>query len=203
MPTIPPLPPLGASRRVILFSGHRIDAPARATPRFPAAMEGAPATAIDRALAELAAGADDLALTQGAAGGDILFAESCQRRGLRLVLMQPLPEAQFIEASVASSIDGQRWVARYAAVAAHAHGRPRTLPQHAGEPAGDVYMRCNQWMLDTALSLHAARLHLLCLWDGAEGDGPGGTAHMVQVVTRHGGAVTWLDTRRLGAGAPR
>lgn len=197
MPTIPSIPHVDGLRRVLLFSGHRIDAPGRLTPRFPPAAQGLAATAIDAALGTLGAGAEDLALTQGAAGGDILFAEACLRRGVRLVLMQPLPEAQFVDASVASSVDGPHWVGRYAAVAARAAQPPRTLASNdAADVPADAFTRCNQWMVDSAAAL-GVPLQLVCLWDGSDGDGPGGTAHMVRAVSDRGGKVTWIDTRTL------
>lgn len=68
-------------RQVLLFSGHMIDAPDRKTPRFPADKESIAATKIGEALDKLGAGPGDLALTQGACGGDLLFTEACLARG--------------------------------------------------------------------------------------------------------------------------
>ncbi|HET7528295.1 MAG TPA: tetratricopeptide repeat protein, partial [Burkholderiaceae bacterium] len=61
-----------APRRVILFSGHMMDAPGRDPPRFPADKEAAAAQRIAQALEDLGAGDADLALCQAAAGGDLL-----------------------------------------------------------------------------------------------------------------------------------
>ena len=101
---------------MLLFSGHRVDAPGREPPRFPAAKVAAAAAAIEGVLDELGAGAEDLALTQGSAGGDLLFAEACLRRGVHLRLLLPLAEPAFVRASVAPSADGARWVERFRAV---------------------------------------------------------------------------------------
>lgn len=191
--TAPPLSP--PPRQVLLFSGHRLDAPGRAAPRFPPSKEPVAAAAIDEALQRLAAGPEDLALTQGAAGGDLLFAEACLRRGLRLALLQPLPEPQFIDQSVASSPDGERWRERYRRVASQAAWPPHAWP--GDDAATDPFTGCNRWLVDTALSFGTARMHLVCLWDGGDGDGPGGTAQMVDEVARRGGRVTWVDTRTL------
>ena len=60
-------------RRVFLFSGHMIDAKGRPTPRFPPEKEPIAATAIAQTLNELSAGPEDLGITQGACGGDLLF----------------------------------------------------------------------------------------------------------------------------------
>lgn len=71
-------------RHVLLFSGHMIDAPDRLVPRFPANKEPIAASRIAEALDTLGAGDRDLALTQGACGGDLLFTEACLARGVRV-----------------------------------------------------------------------------------------------------------------------
>src|SRR5256885_7555108 len=86
-------------RKVVIFSGHRVDPPGRMPERFPARLEAAAAACIGEALDRLDAGASDAALTQGAAGGDVLFAEACVRRGVPVQLMQPVPEAAFLVAA--------------------------------------------------------------------------------------------------------
>ena len=76
-------------RQVILFSGHMIDAPDRTPPRFPPDKEAIAAQKIAETLDELGADSQDLGVTQGACGGDILFAEACRQRGVKLQLLQP------------------------------------------------------------------------------------------------------------------
>ena len=196
-----------APRQGLLFSGHRVDAPGRAQPRFPAALVPQAAAAIGQALDVLGAGAVDLALTQGAAGGDLLFAEACMARGVRVQLLLPLPEAEFIEQSVDGSDGDEDWRARYADLRARLVDAPRVLSQGSGaQPAngGNAFERCNLWLLSSALAYGIDKLRFICLWDGGGGDGPGGTAHMYREVLRRTGRVAWIDTRRLGgaAGAP-
>ena len=193
-----------APRQVLLFSGHRVDAPGRAQPRFPAAMVPQAAAAIAQALDALGAGAGDLALAQGAAGGDLLFAGACVARGVRVQLLLPLPEAEFIKQSVDGSDGDEDWRARYADVRARLADAPRVLPQAIdGQPAngGNAFERCNLWLLDSALAYGIDKLRFICLWDGGGGDGPGGTAHMYREVVRRTGQVAWIDTRRLGGAA--
>ncbi|MEQ1528277.1 MAG: hypothetical protein ABL925_03105 [Methylococcales bacterium] len=72
-------------RQVLLFSGHMIDAPNGKIPRFPADKESIAAEKIAAVLDKLGANAEDLALTQGANGGDIVFAEACLQRGVKLL----------------------------------------------------------------------------------------------------------------------
>lgn len=180
-------------RQVLLFSGHRVDAPQRPQPRFPPGKVAAAAHRIDAALARCGAGPQDLAITQGSAGGDLLFAHACQQRGVALQLMLPLPEAEFVRRAVAPSAESARWCAAWSHVRARLTLAPRVLPEAQGNP----FERCNRWMLDTALGHGAARLRLICLWDGGDGDGPGGTGHLVEQARRQGVPVTWIDSRRL------
>lgn len=185
-------------RLVFLFSGHMVDAPDRAEPRFPAEKEGIAARAIAAALDELGAGPGDLALAQAANGGDLLFLEACKARGLRLVLMLPFAEAEFIARSVCLHADGARWRARYLALRATLDDAPRILSATTcDEEETSRYERCNLWLLQTALTWGAHRLRFICLWNGAEGTGPGGTDHMVRAVRRYTDRITWLDTRTL------
>ena len=43
-------------------------------------------------------GPEDLAFCQAAAGGDLLFVEACQQRGVRCQVLLPFPEPEFISA---------------------------------------------------------------------------------------------------------
>ncbi|MDD5633285.1 MAG: DUF4071 domain-containing protein, partial [Methylococcales bacterium] len=96
-------------RQVFLFSGHIVDAADRPRPSFPNDNAKIAAEKIAGILAELGASEDDLALTQGAAGGDILFAEACVRFGVRIQLLQPFPEVEFIQRSILPFDQGERW----------------------------------------------------------------------------------------------
>jgi hypothetical protein len=208
-----PSAPSHAARRVLVFSGHMVDTPRRAQPRFPPAAVPQAAADIARVLDELKVGPGDYGLTQGSSGGDLLFAQACQQRGVHLRLMQAVPEPRFIEESLLPSADGEQWRQRYLAVKARLAMPPDVLPDalpgvspeaQPGTSSGaiaasGVYVRCNQWLLDTAHGLvekgKADSLHFICLWDGAGGDGPGGTAHMVQEVRRRHGQVHHIKPR--------
>ena len=195
--------------RVFLFSGHMIDAKDRPKPRFPPDKEPVAARAIAEALDELGAGADDLGITEGACGGDLLFAEAMLARGARLELRLPFDEATFLRESVAfekAPTAPDRWSERFHAAKTHPRTRVLVMSDVLGPtPEGaSPFERCNLWMLEDALAMGADRLTFVCLWDGGGGDGPGGTRHMFEEVQRRGGAVRWLDTRELwtaGAGA--
>lgn len=184
-------------RRVFLFSGHMIDAPGRARPRFPPSREGVAAAAIAAALEARGCGAADLGICGGACGGDLLFAEAVLARGARLELLLPFDQATFLAESV--DFAGPAWRQRFFAVRDDPRTVTRCAPDVLGPlPAGaNPYERENRWLLDTALAHGAERLDFICLWDGGGGDGPGGTRHMVEQVEAAGATVTWLDTRAL------
>ncbi len=197
-----------APRRVIVFSGHRIDAPGRPSPRFPAACERRAAAAIGQAITDAVGGiapARVLGIAGGASGGDLLFHEACAERAIPTALQLAIPEADYIAASVA--VDGQpQWQRRFQVVRERCaaagrvdqlHAEPR-LPRWLARVAGyDLWERNNRWTLATALAHGADKVCLIVLWDGQVGDGPGGTEHMVRSARAAGAEVVHLDTRSL------
>jgi len=176
-----------------------IDRLGRGVPRFPPECEGRVAHELVARLDALGAGPDDFAITQGACGADLLFAEAMLERGAALRLHLPLDEEAFISTSVdfkkpVSSMP-DRWRERFLAVKAHPSTRIAVLPP---DPSNEsVFERCNTWMLERALALGASKVRFICVWNGDDGDGPGGTDHMREVVKSHGGAECWIDTRKL------
>lgn len=187
-------------RHVFLFSGHMIDAPDRPTPRFPPAKEAIAAQKVFEALDQLGAGPDDLALTQGACGGDLLFTEACLQRGVKVNWLQPYREPDFIQNSVVRC--SETWRKRYLDAKAKLAAPIRSAPDDLGEPPPGTkpdyaYERCNLWLLYTALAYGVDKVRFVCLWNGGEGDSPGGTAHMYNEVKRRTGQVTWIDIRRI------
>ena len=184
-------------RLVFLFAGHMIDAPGRQPTRFPAEKESIAAQKIAEALDKLGACPEDLALTQGACGGDLLFTEACQQRRVRIAWLQPFDEPEFIQRSVVCS--GEAWRDRYLAAKATLITEIRSVPEQLGTlPKGvDPFERCNLWLLYTALAYGIDKVWFICVWNGGGGDGPGGTAHMYQEVKRRTGQVLWIDSRSL------
>lgn len=182
-------------RKVALFSGHMIDAPGRAKPRFPADKEPIAARAIAAALADLDVGRRDLCICGGACGGDLLFAEAALARSARLELYIPFDETAFLETSV--DFAGGDWRARF--FAAKPRATLHVLPLEKGPtPAEeDPYERNNIWMLGAALRFGPDKVEFICLWNGEHGDGPGGARHMMEEVEKAGGRAHWLDTRTL------
>ena len=184
-------------RTVFLFSGHMIDAPGRTKSRFPADMENVAAKEIAATLDKLGAGKEDLALCGGACGGDLLFAEACLQRDVRLELRIPVDEPTFLSESV--TFAGDLWRDRFYEVKNHPKTHLFVMPEEIGvsPPKVDPYSRNNLWQLYTALSWGPEKVRFICLWNGKAGDGPGGTKHMLEEVKKHSGRVYVLDTNEL------
>jgi tetratricopeptide (TPR) repeat protein len=183
--------------QVFLFSGHMIDRKGRREPRFPPAMEKEAQRRIEQVLDKLQADANDLAITAGAAcGGDILFIEACLKRNMKVEVLLPFVEAEFIKESVAFADDG--WVTRFYNIRNHPSVSIQLQFDRIGPlPEGDnPYERNNRWALYAALIYGIDRIRFIALWDGKGGDGPGGTGHMMQEVRRLGGIAEHLDTTK-------
>lgn len=187
--------PAAFPRKVLLFSGHMIDAPGREQPRFPADKEPLASHAIAETFDHLEVSPDDLAICGGACGGDLLFAEAALERGAWLELYIPFEEPTFLAKSV--DFAGNGWRARF--FAAKSRAVLHTLPNERGAPpAGeDPYERNNLWMLESAMRFGAEKVEFICLWNGKQGDGPGGTRHLMEEVRRNAGRTHWLDTTKL------
>jgi hypothetical protein len=176
-------------KRVVLFSGHMLDHPdirglGKAKPeRFPASKADAARAALSAELDAMGVGPGDVGLCGGACGGDILFAEACLARGMRLHVFIPESEAQFLQNSV--SFAGSGWQERFFAIVQRPEVEYRVQPEALGDPPPntDIYDRNNRWLTYTAMAYGLDRLRVLCLWNRSSGDGAGGTEDLVQFVS--------------------
>jgi len=182
-------------RNVLLFSGHMIDAPGRKQPRFPADKELIARDAIVDTLTQAGAGPGDLAICGAACGGDLIFAEACLARDMRLELYIPFDQPTFL----ANSVDfaDANWHERF--LAAKAKATLHVMPDELGplQPGEEPYARNNMWMLESAARFGPEKIVFVCLWDGQGGDGPGGARHFMEEAARKTDRIYWLDTRRL------
>lgn len=116
---------------------------------------------------------------------------------MKLQLLQPFPEPDFVERSVTPAAGD--WRSHYYAVKAKLAPErpPRCMPKELGESERDPYERCNLWLLNTALAYGPEKVRFVCLWNGGGGDGVGGMTQMLNEVKKYTGLVVWLDPRKL------
>lgn len=192
------LEPPFVPRRVFLFTGHMIDAPDRPTERFPEDMTDLAKAAIENALDRFGAQEGDLALCEGACGGDLLFARAALDRKLRLHLRLPFDEPTFLRKSV--SFAGPKWRDRYFDVKAEsAQTRVLIMPAELGPtPEGrNDFERSNLWQLYSALAWGPQNVRVIALWNGEASGKRGGTDHMIKAVESRAGQVEIIDTKNL------
>jgi len=68
------------------------------------------------------------------------------------------------------------------------------------KPKYNIWQRNNLWNLHNALAAAGGEnVTLIALWNGASGDGPGGTADMVQKARERGAKTIILDTKKIFA----
>ena len=207
-----PDPQASSPARVLLFTGHRLDAPGVTPPRFPREAEDAARRLIAAAVAaeRAEAGGPVAGLAGGANGGDILFHEACAEQGVETQLFILGSRDAFVKESVQDG--GPEWVGRFNRLYER---RPRRelgnsqgtldLPRWLKPAKGySIWERNNRWMLNNALAYGAAKVTLIALWNqAAPPDGPGGTADMVETARQRGAKVVTLDAAPLAAMASR
>jgi tetratricopeptide repeat protein len=193
--------------RVVLFTGHMLDAPQRPADkaRFPRTLE-AEKTArrmIEEALRNEMneEGGVSFGIAAGACGSDILFHEACESLGIPTLLFLALPEDKFQVESV--NRGGSGWVERYRKLCQRVLPRvladSRELPRWLADKKDyDIWQRNNLWMMFNALATDARHQTLIALYNRErDPDGPGGTAHLVNVTAKWGYKTVELDARKL------
>ena len=184
--------------QVIAFSGHMIDHPSRATPRFPAHIEARVAAALRERIAALGPA---IGYAQAACGADILFLEAMQDAGMQTQIVLPFPAPDFIRSSVGFA--GDPWIERFERVAAKATrvvlateegflGDDVLFEHAANLIQGMAYLR--------AMELSAKPLMLTVLERGAS-ESVGGTAATARNWLRKGGRIENIDVAALRGGS--
>jgi tetratricopeptide (TPR) repeat protein len=179
-------------KRVIVASGHMIDAPGRSKERFPGRKEDAVRARIAQQLdaKDWSVGAGDLAICGGARGADILFAELCADRGAEVWLFLALPDGEFLDASI--RLPDSNWESRFFALRDRESVKTFQQLDRLKAPPKDasVFSRNNLWMINTARveANNPKNLYALLVWDEQPtGDGPGGTSDFGARVKKLGG----------------
>jgi hypothetical protein len=113
-----------------------------------------------------------------AAGGDLLFAETCLRLDIPLRVLLPFPKEQF-----RSDFDESTWE-RVERVLSLAISEEVT---ESGQSRDDGYYECG---IET---VQQSRV-LLALWDGEPSQGKGGTEDVVSFAREQGRPVVWINS---------
>jgi class 3 adenylate cyclase len=187
--------------KVVVFAGHMIDTPTRRRPRFPATLEAAVTKAIRRQLARIGPA---ICYASAACGSDILFLEAAsKRRQCRTFVVLPYTADGFRRDSV-DIVPGGDWGKRFDAQLARASVFPPVSNQRLTQ-GSRYYDFANQVLLGLAMS-RAKELDTevvgLAVWDGREGDGPGGTASTIRLWREHGIKYEWIDLEALRREVP-
>lgn len=179
----------------ILFTGHMVDLPGRAHPRFPQHAEPiawrAIRDAIDRARAQSRGRV--VGIASGARGGDLLFHEACRLYGLERRMVLPFPVEPFIQTSVAGVPNGS-WEQLFRDNWEALPPSEREIVLETRDEKG--YALCNDRMIALAEEI-ATSFTIIALWDGKAGDGPGGTGEHVEKVRGIGGKADIIDAKIL------
>ena len=157
---------------VLAFAGHMIDAPGRAEPRFPAALEPAVAAALREELARLHA---PILYTSAACGADLICIEQALDLAVEVNVVLPFDRQDFVRTSVAPG--GEGWVARFdRALSCAARVIMATEEAYLDD---DVLYEHAAKLVDGLSMLRAAQLQttpaLLCVIDAAAAGRVGGT----------------------------
>ena len=176
----------------VVAGGHLVDLPGRGVPRFPSSEEDRVRAEIHRTFSTWGVGPGAEVFCGGARGADLLAAEVALEQGANVTLLLALPPEHFIERSVRiGSNDGGAWTERFHRVAS----RSRLGMPEASAVNEDPFERCNRWLLESALQANEDFVRVLLVWDGGQGDGPGGTAHLFKLVAAAAATVEVIDPR--------
>ncbi len=187
--------------QAFLFEGYMIDYPGKLTRTFPKHKENTIREEISRKLDKFNAGENDRAFTAGlSAGSEIIFAELCAERGIRVDAHLPLPEAAYIREFV--SPGGDEWVERFYKIRSHPLVDEYYQYDQIGKPANDIdpYERNNRWALYSSLRRGIDNVRLIVVWDGKAGHPKDQDArlvkHMVDVMRDTGGQIEVINTSK-------
>jgi class 3 adenylate cyclase len=163
---------------VLVFAGHMIDQPDRPTLRFPSEFESAVAKEIQSKIDVLKPG---FGFASAACGSDILFLEAMLDAGAEVSVVLPYNEKDFVRDSV-DFIPNSKWRARFERALTRS-ARVITASTQRIEISGISYEFCSQLLLGLA-AIRCRQLDStlipLAVWNQKPGDGPGGTACVVE-----------------------
>lgn len=167
---------MAAQPEVVVVSGHMVDTPDRPKPRFPPDQVPRVAAAVRSAFERWGVGPGTTLVTGGARGADIVAAEEARACGAALRLVLAFEPDEFVARSVA--IPGTSWEARFRELLGHAD-----VEVVDGPDDDELFARTNERIIEIARGFDE-QPHAVIVWDGKEGDGPGGTRDFVSQLGR-------------------
>jgi hypothetical protein len=178
--------------RVAAFTGHMVDAPGRATPRFPPDKVAAVRKAMAACLTKHEIG---YGFSSAARGSDLIFIEELKKLNGRPMVFLPFPQDQFKKTSV-----GHGWDQGFdrALQGVEVVQLSEKLPPEDQQP--EAYAACNRKILEEAIAkakLLDEEPLLIAVWNGNPGDGTGGTADAVREWQNEGHPVEIIDISKL------
>ncbi|CAG0999802.1 hypothetical protein ANAEL_02867 [Anaerolineales bacterium] len=189
------------SSRAFLFTGYMIDHSGKEKKTFPADKENEIRQEIVNKLESFNAGPNDRAFVGGlAAGSEIIFAEVCAEKGIKVKAYLPLSESAYIRQFV--SLGGDAWVDRFYKIRNHPLVDEFYQAENVGAPkeGDDLYERNNRWALYSSLGRGIDKLRLIALWN-AHGDKPKDrdarlVSHMIELTRELGGTIEQISTSK-------
>lgn len=187
--------------RAFLFTGYMIDFPSKDKKTFPADKEKEIRQEILNKLESFNLGPYDRAFVGGlSAGSEILFAEICAEKGMKVKAFLPLPESAYVRQFV--SPGGDAWVDRFYKIRNHPLVEEMYQIENVGRPreGDDPYERNNRWALYSSLGRGIDKVTLIALWN-AHGDKPKDrdarlVYHMIELMRDTGGSIEQISTSK-------
>jgi tetratricopeptide (TPR) repeat protein len=188
--------------RAFLFTGYMIDHPKKDKKNFPVDKESEIRKEILDKLESFKIGPNDRAYVGGlSAGSEILFAEICAEKGVKVRAYLPLPESAYIRQFV--SPGGDTWVNRFYEIRNHPLVEELYQIENVGLPkeGDDPYERNNRWALYSSLGRGIDKVTLIALWNSQGGDKPKDldarlVNHMIELMRDTGGAIEQISTSK-------
>ena len=183
---------------VVVYTGHMIDGPGRAVPRFPPAIQGVVADQIRACLDRIQPVA---AYGSAACGADILCLECVQELGGELHIVLPFPAEQFRKVSV-DLWPGSDWGSRFERLLDSTE-KVFTISEQMPPSGTSTFEYANVIMTGLArlrAQVLQTSVHGLAVWDGQGAGGAGGTGTVVDMWRRYGVPLEHIDLGAQNAG---
>jgi len=192
--------------RVFLFSGYLLNGRKDGS-TFPSPLEEEVRQEIERVLDKYNGDSDDLAITAGmAAGGDLLFIETCVERNIPVSTHMPVPESEYVRDYVSPA--GDEWVERFYKMRNHPLVDEYYQTELVGPPreSNDAFERNNRWALYSSMMRGVDNLRLITLFDDKRGDIHATrdahlVKHMIDLTRDAGGQVEIINPTKIAPGA--